>query len=121
MAKKTKKVKKSNKKAARRAVIQFGIQPIGDKVLVRPQEVETKTASGIIIPDTVKKEKMMTGVVVAVGSGRVSETGARIPLSVSVGDTIYFSRGWDEEGSKFPWKGEEYYLVSESDIKAVLN
>ena len=126
MAKKTKKVQKPKKKAAKPSrkpaarKTSFGLQPVGDKVLVRPQEVETKTASGIIIPDTVKKEKMMTGVVVAVGTGRVSETGTRIPLSVSVGDTIYFSRGWDEDGSKFPWKGEDYYLVSESDIKAVI-
>ena len=119
--KKAKKSKKPVKKSARKVVAQFGLQPIGDKVLVRPQEVEQKTASGIFIPDTVKKEKMMTGVVVAVGTGRVSETGTRIPLSVSVGDTIYFSRGWDEDGSKFPWKGEEYYLVSEGDIKAVIN
>ncbi len=119
--KKAKKSKKPVKKTIRKVVAQFGIQPVGDKVLVRPQEVEQKTPSGLIIPDTVKKDKMMTGVVVAVGTGRVSETGARIPLSVSEGDVIYFSRGWDEEGSKFPWKGEDYYLVSESDIKAVIN
>ena len=128
MAKSKKKAKKSVKKVAKKSASKLakktnalGVQPIGDKVLVKPQEIETKTASGIIIPDTVKKEKMMTGVVVAVGTGRVSETGAAIPLSVSVGDTIYFSRGWDEDGSKFPWKGEEYYLIAESDIKAVLN
>ena len=124
--KKAAKSKKPHKKAASKSspkarANSFGIQPVGDKVLVKPQEVEQKTPSGLIIPDTVKKDKMMTGVVVAVGTGRVSETGARIPLSVSEGDVIYFSRGWDEDGSKFPWKGEEYYLVSEGDIKAVLN
>ena len=124
MKKKQKKGKKSVKKSSQKTpkkVSSFGIQPIGDKVLVKPREVDEKSPSGIIIPDTVKKEKMMKGVVVAIGTGRVSESGAHIPLSVSVGDTIYFSRGWDEEGSKFPWKGDEYYLVAESDIKAVIN
>ena len=127
MAKAKKKATKSGKKVAKKSTSKvakkttsFGIQPIGDKVLVRPQEMETKTASGIIIPDTVKKEKMMTGVVVALGTGRVSESGERIPLSVKEGDTIYFSRGWDEDGSKFPWKGEDYYLISESDIRAII-
>ncbi len=134
MAKTKKKaVKKAAKKVVKKVVSksvahtpapvqknQLGIQLLHDRVLIKPQDVESTTASGIIIPDTVKKEKLMTGVVSAVGTGRHNEDGELIPMMVSVGDTVYFNRGWDEDGSKFMWKGEEYFLVTENDIKAII-
>ena len=92
--------------------------PIGDRVLVKPTEkaMEKKLASGIIIPASAEKDKLMTGVVVAVGAGKRDENGAHIPLEVAVGDTIVFKKPWDE-----PLKidGEEYYVLSESEISLI--
>ena len=92
--------------------------PLGDKVLVRPAEKagEKKLASGIIIPESVDKEKLMQGEVVAVGPGKMGEGGKRLPMEVKVGDAILFKKPWDE-----PLKidGEEHYVLSESDISLV--
>ncbi len=89
--------------------------PLGDRVLVRPLETEgeKKLASGIIIPETVDKEKLLKGDIVAVGPGRRSDDGKRIPIEVKQGDTVFFKKPWDE-----PVKldGVEYYVLSESDI-----
>ena len=132
MAKAKKKAKKTVKKVVSKSVSHkasksvrsttnsIGIKLLGDRVLIKPEDMETTTPSGIIIPDTVKKEKLMTGVVVAIGSGRFGDEGDRIPMSVEVGEVVYFNRGWDEDGSKFSWKGEDYFLVSEGDIKAII-
>lgn len=122
-------VKKVVKKAAPKSVVhaptpapknELGIQLLHDRVLIKPKDVESTTASGIIIPDTVKKEKLMTGVVVAIGTGRFNDSGELIPMLVREGETVYFNRGWDEDGSKFSWHGEDYFLVSEGDIKAII-
>ena len=134
MAKAKKKAKKAVKKSPVKSVSKkakpstrstattnsIGIQLLGDRVLIKPQDLETTTPSGIIIPDTVKKEKLMIGGVAAVGTGRFSESGELMPMMVQVGETVYFNRGWDEDGSKFSWKGEEYFLVAEGDIKAII-
>lgn len=95
-----------------------GIRPLGDRVLVRPIEaVQEKTVSGIIIPDTVHKEKPERGEVVAVGEGKRSERGELIAPRVQVGDTVIFSRyGFDE----VKMNGEEYYIVSEGSILAII-
>lgn len=97
------------------------IKPLADRVVVRPlteEESGTKSASGIIIPDTVSKEKPEEGVVVAVGEGKWDEDGEkRIPMSVKEGDRVVFSKyGYDEVkvGDK------EYYIVSESSLLAVI-
>ncbi len=91
--------------------------PYGDRVLVKPQAAEATTAFGIIIPDTAK-EKPETGVVVAVGPGKKSDTGATVPMSVKVGDKVMFSKyGFDE----IKLAGVEYYLISESNILAILS
>lgn len=99
----------------------INIQPLGDRCVVRPlsdEESGSVSASGIIIPDTVNKEKPGQGVVLAIGNGKWDEDGEkRIPLEVKVGDRIVFSKyGYDEikEGDK------EYYIVSESNILAIL-
>ncbi len=92
--------------------------PLGDRVLVKPEGKggEKKLASGIIIPESVDKEKLMTGEVVAVGPGKRDEAGKRVPMDVSVGDTVIFKKPWDE-----PLKinEEEYYVMSESDISLI--
>ena len=95
----------------------IGITPLGDRVLVKPQAGETTTAFGIIIPDTAK-EKPETGVVIAVGPGKKTDNGNVVPVSVTVGDKVMFSKyGFDE----IKLKGEEYYLISETNILAILN
>ena len=94
--------------------------PLGDRVLVKPEGKggEKKLASGIIIPESVDKEKLMTGEVVAVGPGKRDEAGKRVAMDISVGDIIVFKKPWDE-----PMKidGEEYYVMSESDISLIKN
>lgn len=99
----------------------INIKPLADRCVVRPltdEEAGTVRASGIIIPDTVNKEKPAQGVVVAVGTGKWDEDGEkRIPMEVQEGDKIVFSKyGYDEVkvGEK------EYYIVSESSILAVI-
>ncbi len=96
------------------------IQPLGDKVVVKPlslEEMGSKTASGIIIPDTAK-EKPEQGKVVAVGEGKFNDAGHRIPVSVKVGDKVMFSK-YGFETVKVA--GVEYYIVGESNILAILN
>lgn len=93
------------------------IQPLQDRVLIREHAdvTEKKTSSGIIIPVTVNEEKNgKRGEVVTVGPGRIEE-GKKIPLTVKVGDKVIFQ--W---GDKVSVDGEEYYLVRESEILAVI-
>lgn len=93
-------------------------KPLGERVLIRPELKETKTASGIIIPDSAKKEERQHGSVVAVGSGRIGSNGQTIPLRVAVGDKVLFrANDWDKEDID----GTEYYLVDESSILGILS
>lgn len=117
MAKTRKKAKKSNKKTAQK-VTKSGLQPIGDGVLIMPETAETTTPSGIIIPDTAKQEKTTFGRIIAVGEGRIGENGALIKMRLVVGQKVYFNPGWENE---IEYKGEKYFLVRESDVKAVIN
>lgn len=100
---------------AKNAKVRF--QPLGDRILVKPEEAkDKKSPGGIIIPDTAK-EKPERGVVVAVGAGKRSEHNVVIPVAVKVGDTVMFSKyGYDE----VKIDDEEYYVVSESNILAVI-
>lgn len=98
------------------------IKPLGDRVVVRrltEEETGTKSASGIIIPDTVSKEKPEQGIVTAIGEGKWDEDGEkRIPMDVKVGDRIVFSKyGFDE----VKVEGEEFYIISASSVLAVLS
>lgn len=92
--------------------------PLADRVLVKPEADENqKTASGIYIPETAQKEKPERGEVIAVGEGKRNENGQIIPLRVKVGDTIMFSKyGFDE----VKIEDEEYYIVTESSILAII-
>lgn len=96
------------------------IKPLGDRIVVRPlTEVEagTLSASGIIIPETAKKEKPEQGIVVAVGTGKWNETAdKRLPLEVKEGDKVVFSKyGYDE----IKVDNKEYFIVSESSILGI--
>jgi len=93
----------------------FSLKPLGDRVIVLPSEKEgeKKLASGIIIPDTVNKEKLLKGEVVAVGPGRRNDEGKRIPVEVKPGDTVFFKKPWDEP---FKMNDVEYYVISESEV-----
>ena len=95
------------------------VQPLGDRVLLRPfkaEDMHTHTASGIIIPDTVDKEKPAQGEVIAVGEGRF-EDGKKIPMRVKKGDVVMFSKyGYDE----VKVDGEEFYILKEDQILAII-
>ena len=96
------------------------IKPLGDRVVVRPlseAEMGTMSPSGIIIPETAKKEKPEQGIVVAVGVGKWSEPAERrLPLEVKVGDKVVFSKyGYDE----IKVDNQEYFIVSESSILGI--
>lgn len=120
MKKKAKIVKKSSKKAKNSPKMQEKgkISPLGDRILLKPfsdEEMKT-TASGIIIPDTVSKEKPEQGKVIAVGEGRW-ENGKRVPMSIKVGDKVVFSRYGYEE---VKLDGEEFYILKEENILAII-
>jgi len=91
-------------------------RPLADRVVVKRVQEDTKTAGGIIIPDTAQ-EKPMEGEVVAVGSGLRDESGKVIPLDVKAGDRVLFSK-WS--GTEINMDGEEYLVMKESDIMGVL-
>lgn len=96
---------------------QATIKPLGDRVLLKVLEAEAKTKGGIIIPD-VAKEKPQEGEVVAVGKGKISESGSLTPLEVKVGDKVLFAKyGGTEVTTK---DGEEYLIVKEEDILAIV-
>jgi chaperonin GroES len=90
---------------------QVKITPLADRVLVKPAEAETKTAGGIIIPDSAK-EKPQRGVVVAAGPGKKDE-----PTTVKVGDTILYGK---YSGTELQVEGVDYLIMRESDIFAIL-
>lgn len=98
------------------------LTPLGDRVVVRAlteEEAGTKSASGIIIPDTVSgKDDGKRGIIVAVGPGRWNDTGdKRIPMEVHVGDKIAFQSWKDKETIG----NEEFWIISESDVQAIIN
>jgi len=98
-------------------VASVNIKPLEDKIVVQASEAETTTASGIVIPDTAK-EKPQEGKVLAVGPGRVTDTGTRIPVDVSVGDVVIYSK---YGGTEVKYNGEEYLILSARDVLAVIN
>ncbi len=93
------------------------IRPVGDRVVVKPAVKEEVTKSGIVIPDTAK-EKPQEGTVVAVGSGRLLDNGERAALEVREGERVLFAK---YSGTEFKLDGEEYLVLKESDILAVIN
>jgi chaperonin GroES len=98
-------------------IIPMKIRPLHDRVVIRRKEEEQKTAGGIVLPGSAK-EKPNQGVVVAVGSGRVLDNGEVRPVDVKVGDTVVFGKYAGSDTIEI--NGEELVILSESDIKAVL-
>ena len=92
------------------------LKPLGDRIGVKPKdEEESRTASGLVIPDTAK-EKPQLGEVLAVGPGEVKD-GERIPMDVSVGDVVFYSK---YGGTEVKVDGEDYLILSSRDVLAVL-
>ena len=94
----------------------MAIQPLGDRVLVKRLEAEEKTKGGIVLPDTAK-EKPQKGEIVAVGKGRILESGKVEPLEVKKGDKVLFGK---YAGNEITYKEEEYLILKEEDILAIL-
>lgn len=92
------------------------IKPLGDRVVVKPGGREETTKSGIVLPDTAK-EKPQEGEIVAIGSGRRLDSGQLIPLDVQVGDKVLYAK---YAGTEVKVEGEEYLIVREADILAVM-
>ncbi len=97
----------------------LSLKPLADRVVVEPSEKEgeKKLASGIIIPETVNKERPAQGTVVAVGPGKI-EDGKKVPMQVKVGDTVLYKKQWDEP---IKMNDAEYYILPESDILGIIN
>ena len=93
------------------------IKPLADKVLIKRLEAEAKTAGGIVLPDTAK-EKPKKGKVVAVGQGKQLESGKKVPFQVAKGDIVLFG---SYAGTEVTVDGEEYLLMAEDEILAVLS
>ena len=93
------------------------IRPLGEKVLIKRLEAEERTKGGIVLPDTAK-EKPQKGIVLAVGDGKLLDDGTRAVFQVAKGDKVLFS---SYAGSEIKIEGEEYMLMDESDILAILD
>ncbi|MFN2388331.1 MAG: co-chaperone GroES [Actinomycetota bacterium] len=92
------------------------LKPLEDRILVRPEEGEETTISGIVIPDTAK-EKPQEGTVLAVGPGKRSDTGDLIPMEVKEGDKVIYSK---YGGTEIKLEGEELLILSARDVLAVV-
>jgi chaperonin GroES len=92
------------------------IKPLEDRILVRPEEGEETTASGIVIPDTAK-EKPQEGTVLAVGVGKRSDSGELIPMDVKEGDKVIYSK---YGGTEIKLDGEELLILSARDVLAII-
>ncbi|GAA4028316.1 co-chaperone GroES [Arthrobacter methylotrophus] len=92
------------------------IKPLEDRIVVRPLEAEQTTASGLVIPDTAQ-EKPQEGEVVAVGPGRFDDNGNRVPVDVTVGDVVIYSK---YGGTEVKIGGNEYLVLSARDVLAIV-
>jgi chaperonin GroES len=95
----------------------MNIKPLHTNVVIKPKTSEEVTKSGIVLPDTVDKERPEQGEVVAIGDGKLLENGQRAPMSVKVGDTVMFKKYSPDE---IKVDGEEFLVISEGDILAIL-
>lgn len=92
------------------------LKPLGDRIVIQAVERESATASGIILPDTAK-EKPQEGSVVAVGPGKLLESGEYVTPEVKVGDRVIYSK---YSGTEFKLDGAEYLVLSERDVLAIV-
>jgi len=94
----------------------ISIKPLEDRIVVQAAEAEQTTASGLVIPDTAK-EKPQEGKVVAVGPGRIDDSGNRVPVDVAEGDVVIYSK---YGGTEVSYAGEDYLILSARDVLAVV-
>jgi len=94
----------------------MAIQPLGDRVLIKPLEAQEKTKGGIVLPDSAK-ERPQEGKVIAVGKGTVSEDGKVTPLEVKVGDKVLYGK---YSGTEISVDGDEHLIVKSEDILAIV-
>ena len=94
----------------------LSLKPLADRVVVEPAPAEDKSAGGIILPDTAQ-EKPQQGTVVAVGSGKVSDSGSLVEMTVKKGDKVLYGK---YSGSEVTFDGGDYVIMRESDILAIL-
>jgi len=95
----------------------MNLTPLHDRVIIKPSQPEETTRGGIIIPDTAK-EKPMQGTIVAAGKGKTNEEGKLTPMQVKVGDTVLYGK---YAGTEVTVDGEEYLMMRESDIFAIID
>jgi len=93
------------------------LKPLSDHVIVKPITEDEVTKTGIVLPDTVDKEKPEKGEVIAIGPGKLLDNGQRVPMSVKVGDKVMFKKYSPDE---IKIDEEEYLIISESDILGIL-
>ena len=93
------------------------LKPLFDNVLIRPMDAQSKTASGIILPDSVK-EKPQIGIVMAIGTGKIDKDGKKQQMAVKIGDKVMYKK-WG--GTEVKNENEEWTLVSQDDILAIVN
>ena len=94
----------------------MAIKPLDDRIVVRALEAEEKTAGGILLPDTAK-EKPQKGKVLAIGAGRLTDEGKRLPLDVKVGDVVLHGK---YAGTDVKWNGEDLKILRENEVLAIL-
>ena len=94
----------------------ISIKPLEDRIVVQTAEAEQTTAAGLVIPDTAK-EKPQEGKVVAVGPGRIDDSGNRVPVDVAEGDVVIYSK---YGGTEVSYAGEDYLILSARDVLAVV-
>ncbi|RMD52362.1 co-chaperone GroES [Candidatus Parcubacteria bacterium] len=93
------------------------LKPISNHIILKPVEAETTTAAGIIIPDTVDKDKPEQGEVLAVGPGKLTDSGNRMPMDVEVGQRVLFKKYAPDE---FEIDGEKYLIITADDVLAIV-
>ena len=94
----------------------IGLRPLGDRVVIKPLAREEVTKSGLVLPDTAK-EKPQQGEIVAVGPGRVLDSGERVTLDLNTGDRVLFAK---YAGTEFKHEDDELLILSEKDVLAVM-
>lgn len=94
----------------------MNLQPLEDRIVIRPKDAESTTASGLVIPDTAK-EKPQQGEVLAVGAGRRGDNGDLIPMDVSVGDVVVYSK---YGGTEIASDGEDLLILNARDVLAIV-
>jgi len=94
----------------------LNLQPLADRVIIKPQEAEEVTKSGLYLPDTAK-EKPIEGLVVAAGPGKVTDDGKTAPMSVKVNDKVLYGK---YSGTEVTIDGTQYLIMRESDIFAII-